>query len=834
MTKKVLLPLFLLLAFVKSYSQSDCNDAIIVCGNTNLDGLTVTGIGTQELSALNTCSSEENNSIWLRISIKKGGTLGFHLVPESTDIREDFDFFVFGPNETCDALGQAVRCSTTNPASTGQNNNYTGMNEAETDTAEGPGNNGNSFVKWLTVADGDSYFLVIDRPIGNSNFSIQWTGTATFNSSPTNNLPTGETLNIVQCDSDGTADFSTTFDLTKNTPIIIGYQTGVNVSYHKDQNDATTSVNPILNPTSFINSQNPQPLFARITNTITGCFTTSEFYVQVNEYINIPTTEVVICDDAKDGTDTNGKATFDLNKVTSEILNTQSTSDYIFRYFISQDDAEIDRNELGPFFYNTIPNQQSIYVKAFSPVTLCVAISKINLTVTPLPLVNNVTIVQCDEDSDGFTAFNLTVKNNEISQAASAKFTYYTSLIGAEIGDPEKLIADPIAFTNTTAGSMQVWTRVENTNSCIKIAQLHLLVSTTQIPPSFTRILSTCDDLTTINDDRDGIATFDFSSISADIITFLPTAATPYFIQYFTNEADALAENNAIQNPSKYRNEGYPNEQIIWVRVESTADNTCYGLSPLLQLIVNPKPIIKDDLGGNKIVCSNLPAFFITLESGIPSGLESTNYTYTWTKNNSILSGQTNSTLDVNTEGDYTVAIITLAGCTTTRNIKVSASDIATITKIDLVDLSAINTVTINAIGRGEYEFSLDNPNGPFQFSNFFNNVPSGIHEVYINDKNGCGMVSKTISVIGVPKYFTPNNDGYNDFWNIKGINATFNTNSIIYIFDRYGKLIKQLLPASQGWDGTVTGQPLPSDDYWYTIKLEDGREVKGHFSLKR
>ena len=834
MTKNVLLLLFLLLAFIKSHAQSDCSDAIIVCGNTNLEGLTVTGIGTQELSALNTCSSEENNSIWLRISIKKGGTLGFNLVPESTDIREDFDFFVFGPNETCDALGQAIRCSTTNPASTRQNNNYTGMNELESDTAEGPGNNGNSFVKWLTVADGDSYFLVIDRPIGNSNFSIQWTGTATFNSSPTSNVPTGETLNIVQCDSDGTADFSTTFDLTKNTPIIIGDQTGVNVSYHKDQNDATTSINPILNPTSFTNSQNPQSLFARITNTITGCFTTSEFNVQVNEYINIPATESVICDDAKDGNDSNGKATFDLNKVTGEILNAQSSTDYILKYFISQNDAETDRNELGPLFYNTNPHQQDIYVKAFSPATLCVAISKINLTVTPLPLASNVTIVQCDEDSDGFSAFNLTIKNNEISPTTSAKFTYYTSLIGAEIEDPEKLIGDPVAFINTTAGSMQVWTRVENTNSCIKIAQLHLLVSTTQIPTSFTRLLSTCDDLTAINDDRDGVATFDFSSINVDINSILPPATTPYSIQYFNNEADALSENNAIQNPSKYRNEGYPNEQIIWVRVESTADNTCYGISPLLKLVVNPKPVIEDDPEETKIVCSNLPAFYITLESGLPSGIGSTNYTYSWIKNNSVLSGQTNSTLDVNSEGDYRVIVTSLAGCSTTKKIKVSASDIATITKIDIVDLSAINTVTVNTIGQGAYEFSLDKPNGPFQLSDYFDNVSSGIHEVYINDKNGCGTVRKTISVIGVPKYFTPNADGFNDFWNIEGINATFNGNSTIYIFDRYGKLLKQLIPTSQGWDGTIAGQPLSSDDYWYTLQLQDGREVKGHFSLKR
>jgi len=61
------------------------------------------------------------------------------------------------------------------------------------------------------------------------------------------------------------------------------------------------------------------------------------------------------------------------------------------------------------------------------------------------------------------------------------------------------------------------------------------------------------------------------------------------------------------------------------------------------------------------------------------------------------------------------------------------------------------------------------------------------------------------------------------------------NCGQSIYIYDRYGKLIKQWVPSSsEGWDGTFNGSPLPGDDYWYTLKLEDGREAKGHFSLKR
>jgi gliding motility-associated-like protein len=84
---------------------------------------------------------------------------------------------------------------------------------------------------------------------------------------------------------------------------------------------------------------------------------------------------------------------------------------------------------------------------------------------------------------------------------------------------------------------------------------------------------------------------------------------------------------------------------------------------------------------------------------------------------------------------------------------------------------------------------------------------------------------------VGVPKFY-PNGDGYNDYWNVKGLSANFNGKSIIYIFNRFGKLLNHSNRSRMGW--YFTGQPLPSDDYWYTVKLEDGREVKGHFSLKR
>ncbi|TDE30318.1 T9SS type B sorting domain-containing protein [Flavobacterium ranwuense] len=463
--------------------------------------------------------------------------------------------------------------------------------------------------------------------------------------------------------------------------------------------------------------------------------------------------------------------------------------------------------------------------------------SETTLTVYRLPVVTTATIVQCDDDTDGFSDFNLTVKNNEISSnSTSETFSYYTSLSGAETADAGKLISNPLAFTNTNSGGMPVWARVKNANGCSSVVQITLVVSTTQIPASFSRTFSTCDDLGAANNDTDGIATFDFSSVATDISAILPPSSTSYSIKFYKNEADALSENDEITNTSNYINNGYPNEQKIWVRVESTSNNACYGLSPRVTLRVNPKPNIdtNDDLDENELVCSNLPTFFVKLDAGIQDGTPSTDYTYVWTKGNVVLTAETGPTLDVNTEGDYTVEVSSLAGCSRIRTIKVTASDIAEIGAISIIDLSDVNSVTVNVSGQGQYQYSLDAPSGPFQDSNFFDNVSAGIHEVYINDKNGCGTVSQTVAVIGVPKFFTPNGDGYNDYWNVKGVNKNFNENSIIYIFDRYGKLLKQIVASSQGWDGTFLGLPLSGDDYWYTIKLDDGREAKGHFSLKR
>ena len=91
------------------------------------------------------------------------------------------------------------------------------------------------------------------------------------------------------------------------------------------------------------------------------------------------------------------------------------------------------------------------------------------------------------------------------------------------------------------------------------------------------------------------------------------------------------------------------------------------------------------------------------------------------------------------------------------------------------------------------------------------------------------------IFVIQFPKFFTTNGDGVNATWIIKGTNKEFyQPNSSINIFNRFGKLMTQILIDSQGWNGTYNGKTMPSNDYWFVAKLSNGKEYRGHFALVR
>jgi hypothetical protein len=431
------------------------------------------------------------------------------------------------------------------------------------------------------------------------------------------------------------------------------------------------------------------------------------------------------------------------------------------------------------------------------------------INLLPLPIVNSpITIIQCEDDStiDGFSIINLRQKEDlSLSpNAINETFSYYKTQQGAIDADVSQLISNPESYDNNLGNT--VWIRVVNSNNCFNVAQLNIVVTSSQIPSSFSLEFKECDDfISNFSESNDGITTFDFSSATQAILDELPISNT-YSVHFYVNQNDALSELNPIPEVaipgsnqygmvSSYRNTT-PNLQQIWVRVDNALSNECFALGPYIKLIVNKIPDIK--LTDEAIICLNKPFEIVTLTAGIQDGSPTSNYTYEWFKDSVALT-ITTSTLNVTSSGDYKVIVTSLEGCSQERIITVKPSEIATLQTITIDDLVDENSIIVNVSGVGDYVYSIDAPNS-FQESNQFANVSSGTHTVYIKDSNGCGLLGPIeVTVMSFPKFFTPNGDGFNDTWNISGYNSDVNESVIIRIFDRFGKLIKQISPEGNG-----------------------------------
>jgi len=534
------------------------------------------------------------------------------------------------------------------------------------------------------------------------------------------------------------------------------------------------------------------------------------------------------CDTNSDGNDTNGFTNFDLTTNETTLLNGKPASEFTFTYFTDASYAPASKITNTTAFENTITNGQTIYVRIENNLdATCKTDTSFDIQVNSLPVIESyIEFKNCDEDGtpDGYTDFNLDEASIIIAKGdASYNVTYYASSTEADLGI-NPITASP--YNNLTANT--VYARAENNFGCYRVATVDLLVSTTSFLPGFMENLDSCDD----DDIIDGFHLFDLTLASTAIKAEFPLGQN-LSVHYFRDLTDARLELNEILPQNAYMSET-PFSQTLFVRVESDDNGDCFGIGEHLTLTVFPRP--EFEVEPEAIVCLNSPGTI--LETKYPTDI----YTYEWTdESDALISDQ--PTALVSKGGIYTVVATSGVDCKSfPQTITVAESSIASINinDISITDDSNSNNITINTqnLGIGDYQFTLDDSFGYYQHEPLFENVAPGIHTLYIQDKNECGIAKIEVSVIGFPKFFTPNNDGSNDTWQIKGVSADFYPTSLIYIFDRFGKIITQINPTDDGWDGFYNGIMLPSTDYWFSAQLidENGniREKSGHFSLIR
>lgn len=630
-------------------------------------------------------------------------------------------------------------------------------------------------------------------------------------------LPTllSTSVSLKQCDDNN--DGFSSFNLQESTSLLVSSSTGLDFSYFETALDAQNNSNSITNFTTYTNQiVSNDSIFVRVQNA-NGCFRVAQLDLVVSTTL-IPASfqrVFTVCDDVASGSITDGISTFDFSNVTAEIEALYPVGQLLdITYYKNLSDALAEVNAISNCsnYSNTgYPNTQNIYIRVDSQLNnQCLGLGHhITLNVDSIPVVQPLVVRHCDDDQDGAYQFDTTNLEANLLNGLTNVSVSYADSSGVPI-----VMTNPYLTTSQTINAT-----VSNTfgEQCDFTTTIQFIVD--DLPEAFpinAALTTACDD----EADpmlQNGIYPFETSTFQSTILG----SQTGMIVKYY----DAVGNLLSTPLPNPFLSAS----QTLLVEVSNSINSNCIATNTI-PLVVNERP--KINLSGSELVCSNNPSFTKIINAGLSNPSEIGNYSYTWYLNGTVLSGENNYTLTVNTEGSYSVEVENANGCVTTRTIIVTSSNTATIDAVEINDLVNNNSILILVSGDGNYTYSIDGEN--YQNNNFFDNLLPGIYTVYVNDELGCGITTQEISVLGIPKFFTPNNDGTNDYWNINGVNQQFNANASIKIYDRFGKLLKQIKPLSVGWDGTYNGYTVLSDDYWYVIELENGRTVKGHFTLKR
>ncbi len=675
--------------------------------------------------------------------------------------------------------------------------------------------------------------------------------------------------------SSGTDGIST-FNLAQNSIDITDGDTSLAVFYYETQADQNAN-NPIIPDTEYQNIVTPQTLFVSAFNA-EGCETRTLLTLTVNNNPSpVLPTPLEVCDD-----DDDGFAEFILEDKDIEI--TGNEANVIISYYETQELAEIGdaTDVLVSPYINEVPGNDLVWVRVeYDPLppvngTGCYTVIPLELIVNPLP--DNSVIIEdvivCQLPFIGSSSIILDTKDAEIlngQDPAIFDVLYFETELEADTMTDPISSSTPFFFgisritlhvgilnletgcyvSSDTAPDPTILTfflEVKEGAAATKPAEPYVICDNFEendgIVGSFT-LLADPNSPTELDAQADALA--------AEILG--TQDPEQFLITFYDSIDDAMADENAL--PNIYKN--VINPQIIYARVTNDANTRpeCFEIVEVA-LKVEQLPVIL--LEPEYRLCVNAIGDPIPEAGGgtsppvIDTELDPALYLFEWSLDGSIINGAISPAITARIGGEYTVTVTEIATrCSNFETVTVTISsppltysakavsgafaineviytDGAGVTEI----FNGSHVIYAQAEGLGTYVYQLDD--GPTQESNIFSNVQPGSHVVTIKDVNGCGKQLIDVSVIDYPRFLTPNQDGFHDTWNIIGI-TEFDPTARIYIFDRFGKLIKQISPIDGGWDGTYKGNPLPSSDYWFLVEYREGgtpKEIKGHFTLKR
>lgn len=525
-----------------------------------------------------------------------------------------------------------------------------------------------------------------------------------------------------------------------------------------------------------------------------SCIADLEIPIEILEAPTLnPTGAIELCD-----TDFDGNYVTDLTELNDLVSNPNTGISFIYYATSSNmdNDIPIPSSQWGNYELDGMPN--SIWIAAENAEGCRSEAIEIHFTEGQgISLLNDpYEIPFCNGEPVDLTDFA-----HIYTTETSVDINYYTTLINAQ--NDNNPITNTTNYTPASQGSV-IYVRLEKADRCPEIIEVEFTAGeeAAHNEGPFDEI-EFC-----LNDVRD------LTEFEPDLS---PTPGAVNF-SYFESLSDAQNSTNSIIDPTEYI---FPNANgNIYIRLEQ--QDRCVVI---LELPYQERPAPSLQVSNEETLCTG-EEIEVTATSDYPDA------TFEWTsENGEILTGATQIFTDY---GTYIVVVTGVDGCESApQTISIIPPAPPTITNIE----SGNGTITVYASngGNGAMEYSLDGI--LWQSNNQFNNLENGeTYTVYVRS-DGCVKTSYTITILDVPNFISPNGDGYNDEWTIRGIEVT--PNATIKIFDRYGKIfVDTNFDGNYVWDGKYGGSPLPSGDYWFILNVPgDGVVVPqkhvGHVSVR-
>ncbi|RZT00088.1 T9SS type B sorting domain-containing protein [Aquimarina brevivitae] len=788
------------------------------------------------------CLGSQPFPAWYFLQIEESGDLEFNIVQTSnedgTGSQLDVDFICYGPfnDPTTPCASDLTSANTVDCSFSASFNEIMNINNAQ---------------------EGEYYLVLI------TNFS-QSQGFISFQQINGNGATDCSILE---------ATLGPNQNICGNGPIELDGETEEAIRYEWSIfNETTGNFEVIAGETTSILSVDVTGRYQLLVEDASGNIETDEVLITFNTppVVDQQPNNLTLCEEA------GGTAVFDFSQNTQRILGPQDQTEYSVTYYVSQADAESDLNAIAEQFASGPTNIFARITNNNLP--SCFEITSFILEVNPAPNLSfsefGYTICEpLDNTPDQafITVDEVAVSllsptgepvdllaNDEPLQLSNFDVRYYSSVQDA-VQD-----VNPFVNGDTVIDGQSIFIRVENSNtSCFNIDDIaEVIINVAQIPeanPNIENFVACATDISEPSRSVFNLRDKDFEVLGIND----PTAnSIAYYrtIEDYTNDLN-LSEEELVA----FRNTTNP-QQIFAAVIDD--QNGC-GKSNVVsfELQVNELPTLTDNesFSGEQVVCVNPDGSVQQpLQIGEDLGaLDGNIYLYDWTPDNtdqnndgledaifqiqSLPESQEFSLvitrLGSNGEPDCTNAINPFTSEEYAITLRPSAAPLRVGYVIEESSFSSSFTITAQPefqVGElQDYEYAINN--GSFQDSPTFTDLPAGDYVITVRNRNGCQPLveSELIQTLGYPKYFTPNGDNIHDTWSL--INAEDQSTALIYIFDRNGKLLKQIFPGGSGWNGTFNGKLMPSGEYWFSVEFNEPADpnnhrkvFKGSFSLIR